>query len=53
MISDRDDEHDDRINHRGDDLVLDLLRLFLELRETVQHQLEHAAELAGACTMLT
>ena len=33
MMIDREEEHDDRINHRGLDLVLDLLRLFLELRE--------------------
>ena len=35
------------INHRGDDLVFDLLRLFLELGQTRQHHFEHAAELAG------
>ena len=38
-------KHDDRIDHRGDDLVLDLLRLLLELREPGQHHFEHAAEL--------
>ncbi len=30
---------DDGIHHRRDDLVLDLLRLFLELGETDEHQL--------------
>ena len=38
---DGENEHDDRIDHRGDDLVLDLLRLLLEFREPGQHQLEH------------
>ena len=47
MIADGEDKHDDRIDHRGDDLVLELLRLFLELGETGQHDFEHAAELAG------
>ncbi len=36
------------IDHRGDDFVLDLLRLLLELRQTGQDEFEHAAELAGA-----
>ena len=46
---DRDGEHhdDDRIDHRGDDLVFDLLRFLLELGQTRQDHFEHAAELAG------
>ena len=46
-MRDGDEDDDDRVDHRGDDLVLDLLRLFLELGETVEHDFEHAAELAG------
>ena len=44
---DRDEEHDDWIEHRGDDLVLDFLRLFLKLGETVEHEFQHTAEFAG------
>ena len=40
-------KHDDRINHRRLDLVFDLLRLFLELRETGENKFQHTAELAG------
>ena len=42
------DEHDDhRIDHGGDDLVFELLGLFLILGETVEHDFEHTAEFAG------
>ena len=36
----------DRIDHGGGHFVFDLLRLFLELGETVQNKLKHAAEFA-------
>ncbi len=43
----RDDQHDDRVEHGRHDLVLDLLRLFLELGQADEHQFQHAADLAG------
>jgi hypothetical protein len=43
----REREHDDRINHRGHDLVLDLLRFLLELREAREDDFEYTAELTG------
>ncbi len=40
-------QDDDGVDHRADDLVLDLLRLLHELREAGEHDVEHAADLAG------
>ena len=45
MIATAMNQHDERINHRGDDLVFNLWRLFLKLGEARQHEFEHAAEL--------
>ena len=42
----RDEQNNRRIEHRRDDLVFDLLRLFLELREAQKNDLQHAAEFA-------
>ena len=42
-----DNEHGDGVEHGGLDLALDLLGLFHELGEAVQHHLQHAAQLAG------
>ena len=39
---------DDRVDHRSDDLVFDLLRLFLELSQTGKDPFENAAEFTGA-----
>ena len=41
------DQHGDRVEHGGDDLALDLLGLLHELGEAVQHDFQHAAQLAG------
>src|SRR3954451_652689 len=40
------DEDRDRIEHGGDYFAFDLLRLFHELGETVQHDFKHTAEFA-------
>src|SRR5207249_4669868 len=40
-------QHRDGIEHGGDDLALDLLRLFHELGQTVEHDFEHTAQFAG------
>ena len=42
----RDEQNNRRIEHRRDDLVFDLLRFFLELREAQKNDLQHAAEFA-------
>ena len=44
---DRDDQHDDRVEHGGDDFVLQLLRLFLEVGQTDEDELHDAAKFAG------
>jgi hypothetical protein len=44
MITDGHGHDDGRVNHRGKDFAFDLLRLFLELGQSRQHDLEYAAE---------
>ena len=43
----RENHDDDRVDHRGHDLVFDLLRLFLELGQAGEDEFEHAAQFAG------
>ena len=43
----RDEQNNRWIEHRRDDLVFDLLRFFLELREAQKNDLQHAAEFAS------
>jgi hypothetical protein len=38
--------HNDRVNHRRHDLVLNLVGFLLKFRKPVEHQLQHAANLA-------
>ena len=42
-----DDEHGDGVEHGRDDLAFDLLGLLHELGQAVQHDFQHAAQLAG------
>ncbi len=45
-MTDGDDHHRDGIKHGRDDLAFDLLGLFHELGQAVQHDFEHAAQFA-------
>src|SRR5215471_9790362 len=40
-------DYDGGINHRSDDLVLNFRGFLLKFSKTVEHELEHAAELPG------
>ena len=44
---DSDDQNRDGVEHGGDDLALDLLGFFHELRKAVQDDFQHTAQLAG------
>src|SRR5438309_955263 len=47
IVRDRKNENDHRVDHRGQDLVLDLLRLLLEFGQPRQDDFEDTAELPG------
>ncbi len=44
----RHEDNDRRVNHGRDDLVLDLLGLFLEIGETTKRDIENTARLTSA-----